>query len=289
MKQKFEFVQYHDIPYPDGFTSNIREVAANFGKDEIETFELYSLHTEYSYGKRNFDTDVISKFEELKTAQKDGVPQLWKSDKWAEEFAEFIFALTKDKNHPTVIEIHPPFNDYCDIASFLDKYIIFEKKIHEIYPNVVIVIENRAGSVYHGGKFIIGKSNEIIELCEKIKKNNINLGVVLDFPQLLTAERFDTLKFDTDKYFAIIDKISEYRDIIKGIHIWGKKKSAGGRWVAHAGDFNTYFGNNIEYKSAFIEGIMKVCDDNTKRFLVPEVNTGAEDLASIINDIFFAT
>lgn len=31
---------------------------------------------------------------------------------------------------------------------------------------------------------------------------------------------------------------------------------------------------------------MRVCNDNTQRFLVPEVNTGAEDLACIIKDIF---
>ena len=39
-------------------------------------------------------------------------------------------------------------------------------------------------------------------------------------------------------------------------------------------------------KKVFIDGIKKICDDNRKRFLVPEVNTGANDLASIINDIF---
>ena len=31
---------------------------------------------------------------------------------------------------------------------------------------------------------------------------------------------------------------------------------------------------------------MYVCNDNIQRFLVPEVNTGADDLACIINDIF---
>lgn len=169
---------------------------------------------------------------------------------------------------------------------FLDRYLTFEKEIHKIYPNTIIVIENRSGAIYRGGKFIIGKAKEIVELCEKIKTRNINLGVVLDFPQLLTAERLDTLKFKTDKYFSLIDEISKYRDIIKGVHIWGKKKSESGRWVAHAGNLNTYFDNNEEYKRVFIDGIKRICDDNTKRFLVPEVNTGADDLASIMKDIF---
>lgn len=286
MKKNFEFIKYNSVLYPDGYHSTIKEIAGHLDKENIETTNNYSLHTEYSYGKRKFNSSLISNFEELKNSHKDGVPQLWKSAKWAEEFAHFIIELTKDQNAPTIIEIHPPFNDYCDIDSFLDRYLVFENEIHKTYPNTIIVIENRSGAIYRGGKFIIEKAKEIVELCEKIKTQNINLGVVLDFPQLLTAERLDTLKFKADKYFSLIDEISKYRDIIKGIHIWGKKKSESGRWVAHAGNLNTYFDNNEEYKKVFIDGIKRICDDNIKRFLVPEVNTGSDDLASIMKDIF---
>ncbi len=287
-KEKFILVEYNGVPYPEGFDSDIKEIAAHFDKCEIEADAdaKYSLHTEYSYGKRKFDSSLISQFAELRASQKDGIPQLWKSDKWAEEFADFILELTKGKNPPVVIEIHPPFNDYCDIDSFLSRYTIFEERIHNVYPNTVIVIENRSGAVYRGGRFVIGKAGEIAELCRKIKDNNINLGVVLDFPQLLTAEGMDTLKFNADKYFLLVDEISKQREVIKGIHIWGKKKSASGRWVAHAGNLDTYFGGNAIYKSAFIKGILTVCEDDMGRFLVPEVNTGADDLAYIINDIF---
>lgn len=285
-KNRFALVEYNGVSYPEEFDSVIKEIAAHFDKCEIEAAENYSLHTEYSYGKRKFDSSLMSGFPELKSSQKDGVPQLWKSNTWAEEFAEFIFELTKGKNPPAVIEIHPPFNDYCDIDSFLDRYTIFEKRIHSVYPDSVIVIENRSGAVYKGGKFVIGKAKEIVELCQKIKEKDISLGVVLDFPQLLTAESMDTLKFDVDKYLSLVDDISKHREVIKGIHIWGKKKSASGRWVAHAGNLDTYFGENAIYKSAFVEGILKVCNDDMKRFLVPEVNTGAEDLSQIIEDIF---
>ena len=285
-KNRFTLVEYNGVPYPEGFASNIKEIAAHFDKCEIEAAENYSLHTEYSYGKRKFDSRLMSRFTELKSSQKDGVPQLWKSNKWAEEFAEFIFELTKGKNPPTAIEIHPPFNDYCDIDSFLNRYTIFEKRIHSVYLNSIIVIENRSGAVYKGGKFVIGKAKEIVELCQKIKDKDINLGVVLDFPQLLTAEGMDTLKFNVDKYLSLVDDISKHREVIKGIHIWGKKKSASDRWVAHAGNLDTYFGENAISKSAFIEGVLKVCNDDMKRFLVPEVNTGAEDLSRIINDVF---
>lgn len=282
----FILVEYNGISYPQGYFSDIKEIAAHLDKNEIEVAEKYSLHTEYSYGTRKLDTELILNFPELKTSHKNGVPQLWKTDKWAEEFAEFIIKLTSGKNAPTVIEIHPPFNDYCNIDLFLERYQVFEKRIREVYPETIIVVENRAGSIYKGGRFIVGKAKEIAELCRKIKENDIKLGVVLDFPQLLTAENIDTIKFNTTRYFNAIDVISECRDVIKGIHIWGKKKSESGRWVAHAGNLDTYFADNQESKATFIKGIMGVCNDNLQRFLVPEVNTGTEDLKNIINDIF---
>lgn len=284
-KSRFELIEYNNVPYPQGLISKIKEIAAHFDKAEIDSAEKYSLHTEYSYGKRKFDSCLLIGLDELRASERDGVPQLWKSNKWAEEFAEFIFKLTNGKTPPIVIEIHPPFNDYCDIDLFLDRYQIFEKCIHNVYQDASIVIENRSGSIYKGGRFVIGKAKEIAELCRKINDNNINLGVVLDFPQLLTAERMDTLKFDTEKYFSLIEILAEWRSVIKGIHIWGKKKSSGGRWVAHAGTLDTYFGNNQEFKSVFIKGIEIICDDAQKRFLVPEVNTGAEDLSNIIGNI----
>lgn len=244
----------------------------------------YSLHTEYSYRKRKFDTEYISKFPALVEGNKDGVPQLWKSPEWADAFADFVIGLTEGHASPTIIEIHPPFNDYCTLSGFSERYRIFEKKIHQVYPDVLIVIENRAGSVYRGGRFLVGKAKEIVALCELIKTDNLKLGVVLDFPQLLTAENIDPLKFKVEKYQAAIQAISVHRDLIKGIHIWGKKKSASRRWVAHSGNFDTYFGGNQEVKNVFLIGIQEICNDDCRRFLVPEVNSGIDDLASIIKD-----
>ena len=162
---------------------------------------------------------------------------------------------------------------------------MFEKKLHAIYPNTQIFIENRAGAVYRGGKFLVGKAKEIAALCETIEAHKLNLGIVLDFPQLLTAENIDPIKFKAEKYLAAVRAIDPWKSHIKGIHIWGKKKSATGRWVAHAGNLNTYFGGNDEVKELFLSGIRQICDDGTRRFLVPEVNTGSDDLASIIYDL----
>jgi len=285
-KQQFSFVEYNGVSYPQGYFAAVHEVAGHFDKNEIEALDMYSLHTEYSYGKRKFDTELISNFPVLQESNKEAVPQLWKSLSWANAFADFIIALTANRNPPQIIEIHPPFNDYCTMDEFAERFRIFEEKIHSVYPNTPIVIENRAGTVYHGGKFLIGKAKEIVALCETIKEHNLNLGIVLDFPQLLTAENIDSIKFKAEKYIAAIDLISQHRDLICGIHIWGKKKSSTGRWVAHCGTLDTYFGNNKEVKDIFIAGIQQICNDNKQRFLVPEVNSGAADLAAIMNDLF---
>lgn len=285
-KDQFEFVQYNKVSYPEGFSTKICEVAAHFDKDTLENEAAYSLHTEYSYGKRKLDSELIAGFPVLQEANKDGVPQLWKSVEWAKEFADFIFALSVHRNPPSIIEIHPPFNDYCDMETFVERFRVFEDKIHAVYPNTPIVIENRAGSIYHGGKFLIGKAKEIAALCENIKRHSLQLGVVLDFPQLLTAENIDPIKFKKEKYQTAIGMISEYQELIHGIHIWGKKKSSTGRWVAHCGNLDTYFGENEETKEVFIAGIQRICNDNLKRFLVPEINSGVDDLIAIMNDLF---
>ena len=281
----FILVKYNSLPYPEGYTAQIQEVAAHFDKDAIDPQRAYSMHTEYSYGKRKYNTELISKYPALISANKDGVPQLWKSAEWASAFADFIVDLVDGHSAPTIIEIHPPFNDYCSHAEFADRFRIFEHKIHEAYPDVIIVIENRAGSVYHGGRFLVGKAKEIVALCDLIESEALNLSVVLDFPQLLTAENIDPLKFKIEKYQSAIQAIAEHRDLIKGIHIWGKQKSATGRWVAHAGNFDTYFGGNDAVKEIFLSGIREICNNGLPRFFVPEVNSGSSDLEAIIQDL----
>jgi len=242
-KEWFTFVEYNGIPYPQGYSSQIREIAAHFDKEDIEEAEKYSLHTEYSYGKRKFNTDQIQQYSELKQAHRENVPQLWKSIEWAGEFADFIIGLTADRNPPSVIEIHPPFDDYCTMEEFVERFKCFEQKIHATYPKVEILMENRSGTVYRGGKFLIGRACEIVEFCKLIEKHQLRLGIVLDFPQLLTAENINPSKFNIEKYQSAIRSIAEYSKYIKGIHIWGKRKSDSGRWIAHCGNLQTYFSN----------------------------------------------
>ena len=75
----FRFVQYGSTPYPVEITAKLVEVAGHLDKDKIEDLPNYSLHTEYSYGKRNLSSSLVTQFPVLCDANKDGVPQLWKS------------------------------------------------------------------------------------------------------------------------------------------------------------------------------------------------------------------
>jgi hypothetical protein len=284
---QFILVEYNGLQYPKGYSASMQEVAAHFDKKSIDPKGDYSLHTEYSYGTRKLDSCRIAKYPSLREAQKNGVPQLWKSVEWANEFAEFLIGLTAGHQSPKVIEIHPPFNDYCTLQEFAERFRAFEKQIHTVYPDVILVIENRAGKRYRGGNFLVRKAKEIAALCEVIREEHLDLGIVLDFPQLLTGENINPLKFREEKYEAAIETLLPHSDLIKGIHVWGKRKNNSGRQLSHHGNFDTYFGNDQHVKTLFLSGIQRICSDGSPRFLVPEVNSGEADLSAIINDLSF--
>ena len=125
----FEMIKYHHQEYPKGIPLRYEEIAAHFDVTDVRYQLRASLHTEYSYGKRNLDTELIRSFLEIVSAQRKGIPQLWKNENWASQFADFLFSLVEDKSVPDVIEIHPPFSDYTDMDTFIRNYSVFEKKI----------------------------------------------------------------------------------------------------------------------------------------------------------------
>lgn len=276
----FEMIKYHGQEYPADVPLRIEEIAAHFDITNVGGQLKRSLHTEYSYGKRNFNSALIANYPEICSAQKDGVPQLWKNETWALQFADFIFALVGRGNAPGVIEIHPPFNDYTDMNGFVRAYSGFEAKIKERFPNVEILIENRCGSVYHGGKFILSKVQDIGTLCEAIERNSLQLKIAYDVPQIYTAHNAKT----EETYLRLLDDTKPYRAHIGGVHLWGKKMSDTGRKVAHCGNLDTYFGD-VEIKDHFLQGFKDCFDDGVARKMVLEVNSGNEDLQSIVSDL----
>lgn len=279
-------ITYHSKKYPIGIISNIDEIAGNFDKSSISPIRKYSLHTEYSHMKRKLSNNLIDKYPRLKNSQKDNIPQLWKDKEWAQEFANYIIELVGNNQPPEIIEVHPPFNDYCfDFDDFFDIYVEFEKIILQKYPNIKIFIENRCGTFYKGGKFLISNCKSIINFLSELSSRNLRLKLVLDYPQVFSAE---AIKMDDIKLNKIIDfnkNINKYIEYIGGFHLWGKRKSIKGRWAPHTGDLNTFFSNNELLKSEFILSINKTFNDDKPRYFVPEVNSGEEDLHSIIYDL----
>ena len=276
----FEMIKYHGQEYPADVPLRIEEIAAHFDITSVGGRLDRSLHTEYSYGKRKWDSVLVQKYPELVAAQKDNVPQLWKNERWAEQFADFIFELNGSGPAPKIIEIHPPFSDYTDIVGFVKSYSTFEAKIKELFPDVDILVENRCGSVYHGGKFVVSKVKDIGVLCEAIKKAGVQLKIAYDVPQIYTAHNAKT----EDTFIRLLEESKQFRSFIGGVHLWGKSISSTGRKVAHCGDLNSYFGDQA-IKEHFLQAFKDCFDDGVARKMVLEVNSGNADLQSIVADL----
>lgn len=276
----FEMVKYHNQEYPPDIPLRIAECSANFDISSVSSELELSLHTEYSYGKRKLDSELITRFPTIVSAHRDGVPQLWKDEQWAREFAEFIFLLAEDRV-PTVIEVHPPFGDYTSFDGFVQIYKVFEQLVIARYPEIILLIENRCGSVYHGARFLVSKSQEIEALCNRIAQSNLRLKIAYDVPQIYTSHNVKK----PAQYTALLEQAVGFREYIGGVHLWGKKKSETGRKVAHCGDLNSYFENNEVVKAEFLKAFNSTFNDDIVRKMVLEVNSGNEDLLSIVADL----
>jgi len=277
---KFEMIKYRSHKYPQNIPLRIEEIAAHLDVCKIESLLDLSLHTEYSYDKRKLNSETVSAFPEIVAAQKNGVPQLWKNEVWSLQFAGFIISLVDTSQQVRIIEIHPPFDDYANLRSFVSAYKVFESKIKEHFPKAEILIENRCGSLYRGGKFIISKIQDVFDLCNEIERIGLSLRIAYDLPQIYTAH--NTSK--EDAYFSILEKTKDIRKYIGGVHLWGKRLSDTGRKISHCGDLTSYFGND-SIKAAFLKAFNDCFDDDIVRKMVLEVNSGNKDLLSIIADL----
>ena len=277
-------VKYHHRCYPNGIQPELQEIAGHMDITSIDTDMPFCLHTEYSYGKRKLCSDLLSPFPSLTASHKDNVPQLWYDPEWAIQFADFIFKLT-DNVAPLVIEIHPPFSDYTNsVDTFLKRYAVFEQRILEKFPKTAIVLENRCGTTYRGGHFIISNALQIVELCMAIEKTGLSLQIALDAPQLLSS--YGTInRLAAEKIHTIFDNLSKVSSSIRSLHLWGKKKNKNGRLLAHVGNLNTYFEEVPDLKPIFLERLHRLLDDNIARYFVPEVNSNNDDLRSIVDDL----
>jgi len=294
-------VKYRKIDYPDKITANIYEVAGNFDRENIDVSTPYSLHTEYSFEEREFNTNIIKDLTYIKEAQKNKIPQLWFNKNWTKEFFIFIDRLIDVNEAPEVLEIHPPYNEYCSsFEQFFEIFKVFyeEFKRKEKYKFTKIVIENRFGTKNNSGKFLLSTCDDVLKFCELLNKSDIDLKIILDYPQLFSVvystnkEKQKELKKKgimideeiLEKIILFNQDLKKYRKIIGGIHMWGKRINKKGEWSPHFGNFNTLFSKNNYLKKKFLESVKDTFNDDIPRYFVPEVN-GRNDLHSIVNDM----
>ena len=279
----FEMIKYHNKKYPADIPLHIEEIAAHFDIKSIGGSLEKSIHTEYSYGKRKWDSSLVKYYTEIVAAQRNGIPQLWKNETWSSQFADYLINIIGDGSAPKVIEVHPPFSDYTNISSFIKNYSLFEKRITDRFPSVQILIENRFGSRYvkKGCEFILSKNNDIRLLCDEISRSNLGLRIAYDVPQIYTAYNAKT----EEEFITLLEEAKSFREFIGGVHLWGKRISPKGRKVSHCGDLNSYFLGDTVIKSHFLKSFRDCFDDGVVRKMVLEVNSRNEDLESIINDL----
>jgi len=279
-------IQYHGKLYPDEIKPTIEEIAGHFDKVKIHPKKNYSLHTEYSVGKRKLNSKLLVDLPVIMNAQKNGVPQLWFNNEWSKEFHNFILKIVEDNNPPKIIEVHPPFNDYCNsVYDFINNYVAFELQVKESFPETDIFIENRCGTIYSGGKFLFSKNEDLFVLSEILDKNKMKLRIVLDIPQLFAAHGINLRKISEKEIEDALNPIESIKHNITGIHLWGKKLSNNNRWSAHIGDLNDYFSGNVKLKNYFLNRLQEIFNDGKRRYFVPEVNSNNVDLQSIIIDM----
>ena len=132
--------------------------------------------------------------------------------------------------------------------------------------------------------FLISKNQDVETLCDYIIKNNLRLKVAYDIPQIYTAHNIKK----PEQYIELLKQVEKFREQIGGVHLWGKRKSETGRKVAHCGDLNTYFDNDNQIKTAFLKEFNNVFSDGIIRKMVLEVNSGNNDLLSIVEDLLSA-
>ncbi len=298
---RFIPVRYSSTAYPSDIPPKIQEATANFfnffkHKKTLQKTSLpyLSLHTDPGYlGKK--DIFVASKLpnefpiisENVFNFGNRCVSKLWFNKKWSKEFSGFLVMLTEgiEPSRIKVIEVHPPFDTYCDsLEIFLQIYEAFEEIALKEFPAAVINIKNRVNSVPNrkGGKFLLSTNHDIIKLSNLISKSNLKLKLVLDIPQLLSEHHGNAL-LSEKKIKEVLAPIRDVRDYISGTHIWGYdlNEEKGGQ---HGADLNTYFNNDKKLKTCFLREICKLFNDGKKRYFVPEVGSTTA-VQSIVNDL----
>jgi hypothetical protein len=279
-------VRYDTITYPDGVHSEIKEESAPLSIPHLKRFApKYSLHTDPSASRKvPKDSEFLQEFPTLYNSCVEGIPQLWFNKQWANKFADFIKKVVGRNSPPAIIEVHPPYKDYCDsMQRFLENYRVFEERIFSSYPETEILIENRFGTRYKRGLFLISSYRDVVDFVSQLEKTTprLKLGLVLDFPQLLAQSGMLKPKNDNIKEMLteMFNSLKFCKSRIRSIHLWGPKKiDASGHFEGvHKEDLNGLFQYHKGMKKVFLENVYELLRDVAPCYFVPEV--GAEKKA----------
>jgi hypothetical protein len=307
-------VKYRNIKYPAGIEVKVHEVSGNFDTEGLTVNTPYSLHTDSASKPKTFSSNIFRGLVHIKSVQKDGVPQLWYDKEWAEDFFIFIERLIGKNRQPEVLEIHPPFINYpifedCRLSArkfdyckafkiFLDIFNVFYMQFKEKCPKTTILIENRGSN--WAGRFLLSRASDVFEFASILRDSDSNLKIVLDYPQIFSAAYISSnnekKKELQQKGILINDEILEKiillnrelkkcKEVIGGFHMWGKRKDGNGMWRSHAGNFDDLFSNSDKLKHEFLSSVFSTFNDDITRYFVPEVNSGEDDLKSIVKDM----
>ena len=274
-------ISYRGHPYPMGISPALDELPGYFDRRTLLTSRPYCLHTEYSAGPRQWNSPLLRGLDEITTAQRRHIPELWPNERWGKQFAEFIVRLVGEYQDPTLIEIHPPFASYCkDVDSFLDAYCVFASSHQSRFPKSTIVIENRNGS-RHPSKFLVSTVGDVNTLFAAADRRGIDLKLALDLPQIFSAH-LGSKPPTTSEVEHLLGKLRPVAHRIETLHIWGRRKTA------HNGTLDDLFGHDPIAKDAFFTGLHRLLEDGNPRYFLPEVNSSKEDLQSIVSDFISA-
>jgi hypothetical protein len=242
-----------------GISPALDELPGHFDRKNLQTNRPYCLHTEYSAGPRIWNSPLVRGLDEITSAQRKGIPELWRNHKWGEQFADFIVRL---------------------VEAFLDSYVVFVSSLRARFPRSTIVIENRNGS-RHPSKFLVSTVGDVVNLFAAADRSGIDLRLALDLPQIFSAH-LGSKPPTPPEVEHLLGKLRPVAHRIETLHIWGRRKTA------HSGTLDDLFGHDIHAKDTFFTGLHRLLGDGKPRHFLPEVNSNKEDLHSIVSDFVLA-
>lgn len=273
-------LRYGKQPVIDSDSVMMREVPAHLDVKGLKVDGPYALHTEYSSKSRTLDSPLLDGLNTLKASHRRGVPELWSSPQWSEEFGQFIFRLVGTSTPPDVIEIHPPFAcTTSSIEGFLDTYSVFEAIVGDRFHSCEFVVENRSGSK-HPSPFLVSGADSIVALGQALAARNLHLRIALDLPQVFTSHWGSKQQVGLEG-LDLIQRLRPIHAQIHTLHLWGRGASGG----AHSGGLDGLFAPGTGAKEACLGELRQMLSKGgPDRHLVLEV-TRRGDMEAILTDL----